>query len=170
MSNLLPPDPQKKMRAQFRARFLLAAALVILACALIFALALLPAEAALMSFSSPGAQKSSQTNSNIAADKTALAHTNALIAQLSTLSSTSSLDAVVAALSQAGPGISINDIQYSVTNQTLTLAGRAQTPDEVNAFREALQSDLRFTDVSVPVSALLGSEDGSFTITMNIAP
>ena len=161
------------MSAQFRARFLLAASLVVLACALLFAVALLPAEASLISFATPGAQGKTQTTSTVTADKTALGHTNALIKQLSTLNATSSLstlDALVAALSESGPGISINDIQYSVANQSISLAGTAQTPDEVNTFREALQSDLRFTNVSVPVSALLGSEDGSFTITMNIAP
>ena len=157
------------MRAEFRARFLLAVALVALACALLFALALLPAEASLVSFASPGMQQSTQTSGNVAADKAALAHTKALIAQLSPLNATSSLDAIAAALSQVGQGISINDIQYSVTTRSLALAGHAQTPDEVNAFRQALQSDLRFTNVSVPVSELLGSQDGSFTITMNVA-
>jgi Tfp pilus assembly protein PilN len=169
MSNLLPPFSQKNMRAQFRARFLLVTALALLCGALVFALALLPAEAALISFTPPGTEQGSTNAASVATDTAALAHTKALLTQLSPLDATSSLDAVAAALSQAGLGITINDISYSVTSQSLSLAGKAQSPDDVNTFRQALESDLRFTNVSVPVSALLGSENGNFTITMDIA-
>jgi Tfp pilus assembly protein PilN len=168
MSNLLPPQAQKRMRAQFRARFLLVFSLVLLISAILFALALLPAEASLLSFASPDVQQNAQNNTTLAADSAALVHTKALLAQLAPMNATSSLDALAAALSQTGPGITIDDIEYSVSGQTISLAGHAQTPDEVNTFNEALQSDLRFGNVSVPVSALLGSQDGSFTITMKV--
>jgi Tfp pilus assembly protein PilN len=157
------------MRAQYRARLLLVFSLVLLAGALFFALALAPAEASLLSFTSPTVQQNTQTNATLAADSAALTRAKALLTQLAPMDATSSLDALAAALSRAGTGITVDDIQYSVSGRSISLAGHAQTPDEVNTFNEALQSDPRFTGVSVPVSALLGSENGSFTITMKIA-
>lgn len=170
MSNLLPLSAQKRMKAEFRARFLLAASLVLLACAALFMLALLPASFAVASFSPTTPQTVSQGSGDVAADSAAIAHTKALLAALAPLSATSSLDAILAALSQRGDGVHVDDISYSVSQQSLALAGHADTPGDVNAFQQALQSDLRFKNISVPVSALLGSQNGSFTITMQVNP
>ena len=158
------------MKAEFRSRFLLIASLVILACALLFILALVPAFAAVASFAPATSHVVSQEGGDVAADSAAIAHTKALLAALSPLSATSSLDAILAALSQSGKGIQVDNISYSVSQRSLALAGHADTPGDVNTFQQALQSDLRFSDISVPVSALLGSQNGSFTITMKINP
>jgi len=167
MSNLLPPESQKRTRKEFRARFLLAASLVLFCCAVIFALALTPAEVALVFFSPPSSQMA-QAATSTAADGAALAHTKALLSAMQPFATSSSLTDISSALSEAGNGILIDDISYAPADNSLSLAGHAQTPDEVNALREALQGNPLFTNVSVPVSALLGSQDGSFTITMNL--
>jgi ABC-type glycerol-3-phosphate transport system substrate-binding protein len=150
-----------------RSRFLLAFSLILLCAAALCALALAPAEVGLAFFSPPPAQ-TSQGTIDATQDNAAVAHTKALLATTVTLISTSTLDDVVAALSQEGPGVKINDISYSVSGSSLTLTGTAQAPSDVNTFRQNLQTDLRFSDVSVPVSALLGSQSGGFTITMKL--
>lgn len=155
------------MRADLRSRFLLAFSLVLFCGAVLSALALAPAEVGLMFFSPP-AMQSSQNGINAAQDSAAIAHTKALLAAVKASSATSSLDDVLAALSQQGAGVRISDIAYSVSGKTLTIEGTGADPSDVNTFRENLQSNLRFTNVSVPVSALLDSQNGDFTITMNI--
>ena len=170
MSNLLPPVAQKRMRAEFRSRFLLAIGLVLLLGAIFFAFALIPA-ALSVAASSPNAPKDiSQQSGNTKVDSAAIAHTKALLGALAPLSATSSLDAVLAALSQKAIGIHIDDISYSIPGGSIALAGHSDSPSDVNTYQEALQSDLRFSNVSVPVSALLGSQNGSFTITMKVNP
>lgn len=166
MSNLLPQEPQKKMRSEVRARFLLAASIVLFCCAALFSLALAPAEVSLVFFPTAPAQGAQDATSS-AADGAAIAQTKALLAALQPFSATTSLSDVSAALADRGQGITIDDIAYSISSHSLTLGGHAQTPDDLNAFREALQNDPDFSGVSVPVSALLGSGGGGFTITMN---
>lgn len=165
--NLLPSASQKRVRSELRARFLLGLSAVLLSCAALFALALVPAEASLVFFSPPQMQ-TSPGSGDTAQDNTAIAHTQALLTATQPFAATSSLDDVLAALSQQGPGIKIDDISYSITQKTLSISGQAQAPSDVNTFRENLETDLRFQNVSVPVSALLGSQGGSFTITMDV--
>lgn len=165
--NLLPAVPQQAIRKEIRARFLLAFSLVFLGAAMIAALALAPAEVSLVFFSPPSAQ-SPQGNANPTEDSAAITQTKALLAAVQPFESTSSLEEISQALSSAGAGISINDISYTESSESLTIGGTAQTPDEVNALRQSLQQDSAFSNVSVPVSALLGSQNGDFTITMNV--
>ena len=168
MSNLLPTASEKLVRTDMRSRFLFALSLVLFCGALLLALALAPAEVGLVFFSPPRVQ-AAQGNINATQDDAAVAHTKALLVAIRAFTATSSMDDVLAALSQEGPGIKITDIAYSISGDTLTLNGTAQDPSDVNTFRQNLQSDLRFSDVSVPVSALLGSQTGGFTITMKLA-
>lgn len=168
MSNLLPPASQKRMKNEVRARLLLSASAALLCCGVLFSLALLPAESATIFFPSVPAQNSEQPQGS-ADDSSAISHTNALLAAVQTVSTSTSLLAISEALADRGSGITIDDIAYTVGSESLTLGGHAETPDEVNTFRETLQKDADFSDVSVPVSALLGSEGGGFTITMKVA-
>src|SRR6185312_6041676 len=117
-----------------------------LGCALLSALALVPAEVSLAFFSPPLSQ-SGQENINPKQDGAAVAHTKALLTAIKPFAATSSLDAVLAALSQQGTGVTIDNIQYSVSGQSLTLMGHAKSPDEVNLYRQGLASDLRFTNI-----------------------
>ncbi|MDR3570782.1 MAG: hypothetical protein P4L81_01100 [Candidatus Pacebacteria bacterium] len=165
--NLLPQEFQKNIRGELRARFLLMFSIVLFCAAALSALALAPAEVGLL-FSSTPTVDTTQSSIDAKQDAAAVAHTKALLALVSTFTATSSLDDILAALSQEGPGTKIDNIAYSISGSTLTLAGRSATPDEVNTFRQNLESDLRFTQVSVPVSALLGSQNGDFTITMKV--
>lgn len=155
------------MRSEMRARFLFAFSLVLFCSAALSALALAPAEVSLVFYSSPPVQ-ATQHPIDTAGDNTAISHTKALLAAMQPFATSSSLADISEALSKLGTGVTVNDISYSVTKGSLTLGGDAQTPDQVNALRQALGSDAAFSDVSVPVSALLGSQGGGFTITMNV--
>ncbi|HEV3244836.1 MAG TPA: PilN domain-containing protein [Candidatus Paceibacterota bacterium] len=166
--NLLPPVSQKIIRKEVRARFLLTLALVLIGTAALSALALAPAEVALVYFSPPPAQ-TAQGDVNPAQDGAAIVHTKALLTAVQSLTATSSLTAISEALAQLAAGVSVNDISYTPARYALSIAGQAQTPDQVNALRQALQKDPLFNNVSVPVAALLGSQGGGFTITMNTA-
>lgn len=166
--NLLPAASQKKMRRELRARFFLAFSLVVLGGAALSALALAPAEASILLFSPPSSQ-AAEGAGNPSEDTAAAGQTKSLLAAVQPFIATSSLDDVLAALSQQGPGIRINDISYSPVARTIAIAGTASAPSNINTFRQDLQSDLRFTNVSVPVAALLGSQNGDFTITMKVS-
>jgi len=150
-----------------RARFLLAFSLVVFCGAALCALALTPAEVSLLFYSSPPTQ-AAQQNINVPADTAAVAHTKALLVAMQPFATSSSLSDISEALSKLGTGVTVNDISYTAPNHSLSLGGEAQTPDDVNALRQALQADPTFSNVSVPVSALLGSQGGGFTITMNV--
>lgn len=150
-----------------RARFLLALSFVILGAAALAALSLAPAEVSLVFFSPPPA-RAAQGGVNPAQDRSATAHTEALLSAMRPFEATSSLADVSEALSQLPSGVSVDTISYSIVGHSLTITGKAQTPDQVNALRQALQKDTAFGNVSVPVSALLGSQGGGFTITMNV--
>ena len=113
--------------------------------------------------------QSAPQTADVTQDASIIKQTKGLMAAMQPFTASSSLDDLVAALSQVGVGITVNDISYSVSGHSITLAGHAQTPSDVNTFRQDLQSDLRFTNVSVPVSALLGSQAGDYTITMKVA-
>lgn len=150
-----------------RSRFLLAFSLILLCAAVFTALALTPAEVALVFYSPPPAQ-SAQQNINVTQDDAAIEHTQALLAAMQPFATSSSLASISDALSQLGTGITLSDISYSTAEHSLTLSGQAQTPDEVNTLRQTLQADPVFSGVTVPVAALLGSQGGGFTITMKV--
>ncbi|HUO50436.1 MAG TPA: hypothetical protein VMU25_02640 [Candidatus Paceibacterota bacterium] len=168
MSNLLPPQSQKHMRIEYRARFLLVAALVILGCAALALLALVPAEIAVVKLPSPEAT-STQSTTDAKADRAVLAQAQGLLHILGPIAATPSFDPIADVLSERGSGITIRALSYSIANHTIVLLGSADSPDHLNAFRAVLQADSHFSNVSVPVNALLGTEqNGGFTISMKV--
>jgi hypothetical protein len=167
MTNVLPPIADKRLKAEYRARFLLIGSMILLVSAICFLGALAPAEIALMTAPAVPVVAAQGSAADLKNDQAAITNTKALLAALQPITATSSLNALAAALSARPSGISINRISYNVTTNTITLVGTANTPDSVNAYHVALQNDPRFTNVSVPIGALLGEEDGSFTMTIS---
>lgn len=168
MSNLLPPQSQKHLRIEYRARFLLVAAFFMLACAGLALLTLVPAEIAVAKLPMLNATSTQQQGSDAAADRAGLAQAQGLLRILAPIAPASSVDPIAAVLSERGSGIAIHSISYSLANGTLVLQGTADTPDHLNMFRAALQADAHFSNVSVPVNALIGNQDGGFTISMKV--
>ena len=71
-------------------------------------------------------------------------------------------------ISMRPAGIALSALSYTAGRpSTISLSGTAASPDALDAYRAALRSDTRFSSVSVPIGALIGSKDGSFTITIS---
>lgn len=170
MSNVLPNAYRKRVIRSARARFVIVGALVMGAGALIAILALLPAflsvylpRTALSN--SPVPQDAAQTDT---ARKT-VAETHALIDALKPLTrDTSPFSNVMQAIFKALPeGVKVTSVNYTAGDPgSVTVSGSTQRRESVNAYREALAEDERFTSVTVPVAALVGVLSGNFTITL----
>lgn len=168
MTNLLPLKRQKAVWAMYRARFLIAASIVLLVFAAIAALALIPSYLALELAAPPAPQTTSQPKGS-PGDTAAIARAQAIVraAVPLVIAATSSSRVIDEALSLKPAGVSITHVTLaSGAPGQLALAGTA-TRDALNAYRNALSADPFFTGVSVPVNALVGSDNGQFSITLS---
>ena len=169
MANVIPPDVKKQLRSVARARFILATAIVALISAAVVSLMLLPSWFALAQHSSGASSGTIIPPSQQALDKTALNQTNTLLSQLApiTLASTTLSEAIISAVGARPTGISIDQVTYSAgKTATLVLYGSAKSTAQISAYRAALASSTIFTSATVPVNALIGAEDGRFTLTL----
>ena len=176
MSNILPSDTQKEMLRFYRARFILTGSLVFLVGAFLSMLALLPGtliikldHAALGELS--GATPPSEAGSGVESERAEILRANALVEQLSTVSSPPHvLEALRAALDARPLGTYVEDIQYTAgalgAGGTLIISGNAANRTSINNYRAALADDPRFSSVSLPVGALVGAEGGRYSITL----
>lgn len=169
MANLLPEATQKKVWATTRAHFVAVSAYVLLASAAFSALALLPSYLVL-TIAVPAAeiQQTTATTSNkvLMAE---IAATQAIVKGIApVLSATSSPDGRVAAVVAAKPKtVKLTHIAYTVGKPSvLMITGSAVDRDAINTYRAALLA-ANVGNVTVPVSALVGTEDGQFTITVS---
>lgn len=165
MSNLLPNDVRAEAWSRTRARILIGFASVLMVGAILAAGALSPSFLIMH-----GVQVSnSKERADAPADDTqAIIEAQALLSQLSLVESTSSPATVAAQAVAARPkGVTLSHIVYnSGTPSTLMLVGKASRREDVNAYRAALAADTRFTSVSVPINALVGADNGDFTLTI----
>jgi hypothetical protein len=167
MTNILPPSADKRLRSEYRARFLLVGSIVLIVCAAFFLFAMAPAEIALFTAIPVPVTSTQDSNTNAPSDAGVIKHAKLLVGVLAPFTATTSLDELSAVLSARAAGISIESISYNVTGKTITINGTANSPNAVNAYHLALQSDPRFTNVSVPIGALLGEQNGGFTMTVS---
>lgn len=170
MANLLPEHLQNSVWSTIRAHFILVAAWVLLASALFSAVALLPSFLVL-TFAVPAAESrtGSAVESKNASSVADIALAQSVIKGLApTLSATSSPDGRIAAVVAAKPkSVKIEHVAYTVGKPSvLMIAGVAEDRDAINTFRAALLA-ADIGNVTVPVSALVGSTDGQFTLTVS---
>ena len=168
MSNVLTPEAKHAVWRTYRARFILTASLVAILCALLSLLALLPTYLALYAGSAPAGDDSG--NPADAADRTAITQTRSLLGILTPLtnSSTTPSSIVERALALRPPGVRVNRISYDAGDpSTLVISGTSLARDGVGAYRAALAKDQGFKSVSVPVSDLIGAQDGHFALTIS---
>jgi hypothetical protein len=168
MANVLPLQEYRRLRKEMHARFLIVGSLVLFVCALAVVAAFLPAEIAIATSATSVSAPSRDVPSDPQSDRTAIQSAQSLLAALSPVTATSSLDSLAAALSARPSGIEIDAISYSVADRTIALTGKAPAPGDVDSYRAALAKDPHFTSVSVPVDALIGEQDGSFTMTLGV--
>ena len=170
MANVLPPTAQKKLWRMYRARFIIVFSIMLATLALLAGLLIGPSYLALRIAAPPQQNTPVEGKGGATGDAVAIARTQAIALALTPLLSatTSPSSAIVAALSNRRAGIVIGYITYSADTGQLTLTGTAPR-DAINAYRDALKADTRFSSVSVPVSALVGTEDGRFSVTLTVA-
>ena len=153
----------------YLSRFALVFAIALFALSAFLLLALLPSYLALSFAAAPSL--SNGTEHGTPGDPQAVARTQALVAQLlPVLSSTSSPSIVIkTAILDMPTGVAFQHVSYvgkqGVTGGTVMIVGEA-TREKVAAYRDALSKDPLFRGVSVPVSALVGSDAGHFSITL----
>jgi hypothetical protein len=169
MANLLPETAQKKIHAEYRARFLLAGSFLAMSVALFTALALFPSYAVLFVTRPAAAAQASQVQQS-KQDAADVAVAQALAFQLAPSASASSSisTALLDALGKRPGGVHIDSIVYvGGTPATIAVGGVADSRDMLDKYRTALQGNSRFTAVNLPVGDLVGVKGGRFTITLS---
>ena len=127
-------------------------------------LALVPSAVVARSALMQAAQEAAAPGSR-SEDGQALVEAQALLYQMNTLLGTSTPVALIAdVLAKRPPKTTVNHVTY--TPGTLVFSGAAERRDDVNAFRATVAADARFSGVAVPINALVGVEDGAFTMTL----
>lgn len=171
MANVLPIAYQKKVAHVQIARLVLVLSGAIFAITVILALALMPSYLALTLATT--AEPDSSANRVVAEDARTMAHTQALVSQLhAALSVTSSPRGVVALAIEARPlGVRVDRVMYSAPEgdklATLQIVGNASR-EHIAAYRDALVANPQFSNVVVPVAALIGNASGNFSITLTV--
>lgn len=154
----------------YRARFIIVFSALLSTLALFAALLIAPSYLALRiaappQQSAPAAGAKGTTN-----DAVSIARTQATVIALTPLlaATTSPSSAIAAALSDRPAKVVIEHITYAADARELTLNGAASR-DALSGYRDALKADTHFSSVSVPVSALVGTEGGRFSVTLTVA-
>ncbi len=166
---MLPREAQKAIWRMYLARFVLAGSCVAIAVAMLSGLALLPMYLALHSADEAASASLQAKNSEIQNERAEIARAQSLITTLSPYASSSSTlsEAIEAALALRPKGVFVDHITYSSGDSSaIVLVGSAATRDGINTYRQALQPDMRFKTVSVPVGDLAGSQGGRFSVTL----
>lgn len=167
MSNVLTPEGKKNLDVRLRARVILAASLILACGAIIACLALAPAIISVQVASASLATPSEEAEA-AREDSTKAGRAQSLIAALGPLvsSTSSATNALDQALALQPADISISVITYTAESNTIVLSGLSKGREAVNDFRDALEASDQFADVAVPVAALVGTQQGRFTITL----
>src|SRR3989344_3872769 len=151
MANVLSEDAKKQIGRLFRARFIMVGSLAAITGAFFAFLALLPGATGLY-LQHLVSNEISATPPSIGAEdeseRTEILRAQALVAR--------------------PKGALIQEIRFvrEKGKSTIALYGSAKDRTSVGLYRDALVKDPRFGDVAIPASALAGSEDGRFSITL----
>ena len=166
MSNVLPEEAKKKLYRSMRMRFVLMLALVLALCALIAAAALAPVFVSIR-IAQASVQRAQDTSGVSHDDQAKVAHAQVYVDALSPMiGATSSPSYILSvAIGLKPTAISITSMSYA--RGTIVLNGTSRSREAVSVFRDALQANPRFTTVAVPVAALVGVQEGRFTMTLS---
>lgn len=170
MANVIPREGLSKMQKRNTARFLLISSFMIAGAALVAILAILPAYVSVRIARASIESANQEAAGSMSADQDTAIRTQALITNLTPIANATSSpsSALAFALAQKPAGISITTITYTGGSKpTILLTGTSQRREAMNTFRDALEASGRFSSVAVPVAALVGAQEGRFTITLN---
>lgn len=165
MANVIPHERKKNLGKALHARFISMGSIIFLIGACIASASLLPAiiSVRLARASLPQDNLTQVDRDDQAKYARALALVHALGPLASATSSPS--EVVQRAVGLKPAGISITSVTYR--KGQIVLSGISSNRLAVNAFREALEKEERFSTVSVPVAALVGTREGRFTVTLS---
>jgi hypothetical protein len=170
MVNVIPQEMQKIVHRELRARFVFAAAIVLLICAVLSFLMLLPSYFALTATTGAPSATSANLNSQSASDTAVLINAKSLLSVLAPLigATTTPSQVIESALALRPTHVHIDQITYIAgTPSTLILVGSAVSNSDISSYKIALGSDTLFSSVVVPVGALVGTDGGRFSMTLS---
>lgn len=167
MSNVIPQEGRDAVRSMYRARFVIAGGLVMIATAFLASLSILPSYLALHAVAPPAnAQPPSVSGES---DRAKIGRTQVLLSALGPLvaATTSPTQAISLALGLRGGGVRIDHITFTSGDpDVITISGSAETPAKIDAYRKGLAAQAIFKNVSVPVGDLVGAQGGRFSMTL----
>ncbi len=173
MPRILTPESNKKIKREYRLRFLVA---LLAACAgscVLAILFLIPSYALLDSYETAySVSESDKAQEEIAEVNEEYTNRLAEVHELSGMIPESSpgyarvLDML---FSYEGGGLELSavELQKSGENVSVTLRGTAQTRDVLLAFDESISSNDSFSGFKLPIEALTKQSDISFNVTFN---
>lgn len=169
MANVLPNGAQKKVWRLYRGRFVIMFSLFSLALSLLALLSLVPSYLALSIAAPPSSDITPGKGSAVPDAASAVARAQTLLRTLSpVLDSTSSPSMIIAQVLESRPKtLVVTRVTYDVSKKELSLVGSGNR-SVISTYRDALTKDPRFATVSVPVSALVGSDGGTFSMTIKL--
>lgn len=169
MANVLPTQARKAVLRRLNARFIAVGSLALSLAAMIAILALSPSLVSVYAARGALISPPSTDTSTLREDQLASTRTRLMVQLLSPVAaSTSSPSGAIAEVIAVQPeSISISQMQYSRGSPAkLTLSGVSSRREAVNNYRNALSEIGMFSDISVPVAALVGTQEGRFTMTL----
>ena len=166
MSNVLPPEEKNLILRRFRERFIALGALVLLLGAGVASLSLLPSLILVSSAEASLRRATEAASKTVREDQVIQTRTLALIQALQgAIQATSSPTQVLQRALELKPkGLKITSI--SAEKGKMLLSGISDRRESINAYREALEKSSIFTSVAIPVAALVGAQEGRFTVTL----
>ncbi len=167
MSNVLPLEAKNVARRRLRLRFILVTALVLLCAAGIASIAILPAFISVRIAEQALRIEVDEASKAVQTDQAEQARAFALIAALTpyAAATTSPTQMVTSALTLKPAGLRITSARYD--KGKIILSGVTRDREALNAYREDLEKSALFKSVVIPVAALVGTQDGRFTITLS---
>lgn len=170
MVNVLPSGALKKARRFYRARAVFVGALTMIACGGIIVLALLPTYL-LVNANAEAENEHAVAIASQDMDREEISRTQVLLRELRDVatSTPSILDHIGVVLAARPPGVRVYSIhfdQHGKDGAQFVVSGAAASREAIPAYRSALSKEPRFTDVSLPIENLFGTDNNTFTITL----
>jgi hypothetical protein len=175
MINLIPPSAKKSITYEYWKRViavwfgLFSTAFIILTVFLLPTHILLRSEIEYLEETvSAGVDRVS--NYDISATELITASTQARLLLDNQASNTPS-DLITVLLDYAGSNVALNNFQFVklTTTPTITLAGIADSRQDLAQFRDVVAADVRFANVDLPISNLIKDKDLLFSMEITLA-
>ncbi len=173
MINLIPPTAEKSLKREYHLRVVAVWLFLFGTGALVVASLFLPSymlvNTALESMTAQVVANSASVatfDNGTAALEKAMAEASLLADTATTTPTVSQYDGRIRTL--AGNGVRITTTEYKITDATVTItvSGQADTRQSLANFKDGLELDSHFSNVTLPLSSLIKDRDLLFTMTV----